>query len=54
MKMPIAISYGDANEKEPNLIGTVGENDGEESVEIITSSGEDLILNYSIIRCLAS
>lgn len=48
----VKFSYGDANEKEPNLTGTVGENDGEESIEIITSSGEDLVLNYSIIRSL--
>lgn len=48
----VKFSYGDENEKEPNLTGIVGENDGEEAVEIITSSGEDLVLNYSIIRSL--
>lgn len=48
----VKFSYGDASEKEPNLIGTVGENDGEESVEIVSAGGEDLILNYSIVRSL--
>lgn len=48
----IQFSYGDANEREPNLTGTVGENDTETSIEIITSGGESLILNYSIVRSL--
>lgn len=48
----VQFSYGDENEKEPNLTGTIGENDGAEAIEIMTSDGESLVLNYSIIRSL--
>lgn len=48
----VRFSYGDESEREPNCTGRVGENDGEESLEILTSDGRDLVLTYSIIRSL--
>ena len=48
----VRFSHGGEENKEPDTSGTVGENDGEESVEIITDSGKELILSYSIIRSL--
>ena len=37
----VRFSYGDEEKREPDTSGTVGENDGEEAVEIITSGGQD-------------
>lgn len=48
----VRFSHGDEENREPNISGTIGENDGEESVEIITSAGKEMVLNYSIIRSL--
>ena len=48
----IYFSYGEKEKREPDTSGTVGENDGVESIEIITSVGKEMILNYSIIRSL--
>lgn len=48
----VKFSYGSEDNREPNLIGTVIENDNEENVEIKLSSGEEIVLNYSIIRSL--
>ena len=48
----IRFSYGDEQDREPTISGTVGENDGEESLEIITAGGKELVLNYAIIRSL--
>lgn len=48
----VKFSYGSEDQREPNLSGTVTENDREENVEIITASGEDLVLNYTLIRSL--
>ena len=45
-------SHGDEDNKEPNITGTVGENDGEEGIEIITSAGKELALDYSLIRSM--
>ena len=48
----VRFSHGDEDNKEPCISGTVGENDGEESIEIIMSNGKEQILSYSIIRSL--
>lgn len=48
----VRFSYGSEDNREPNLAGVVVENDNEENVEIMLSSGEELVLNYSIIRSL--
>lgn len=48
----VKFSYGSEDNREPNLTGTVIENDNEENVEIKLSSGEEIVLNYSIIRSL--
>ena len=48
----IHFSYGEENQREPNLFGTVVENDNEVSIAIKTSSGDELILNYALIRSL--
>lgn len=48
----VKFSYGSEDQKEPNLIGTVVENDNEDNVEIKTASGEELVLSYSLIRSL--
>ena len=41
------IDMGDEDNKEPNISGTVGENDGEEGIEIITSGGKELALEMA-------
>ncbi len=46
----VKFSYGSENQREPNLSGTVVENDAEENLEIKTASGEELVLNYGLIR----
>ncbi len=48
----VEFSYGSEDNREPNLIGTIVENDKEENLEIKLSSGEETVLNYSIIRSL--
>ena len=48
----VQFSYGSEDQREPNLSGTVIENDNEENVEIKTVTGEELVLNYSLIRSL--
>ena len=48
----VRFSYGGEENREPNLSGTVGENDGAESIEMLTAGGEELLLSYSIIRSL--
>ena len=48
----VRFSHGSEENREPNLTGTVGENDGESSIEIIPSNGKEMILSYSIIRSL--
>ena len=48
----VRFSYGTAEQREPVLSGTVTENDNEENVEIKTASGEELVLNYSLIQSL--
>lgn len=48
----VRFSYGSEDNKEPNLTGVVIENDNEENVEIKISSGEEIVLNYSIFRSL--
>ena len=48
----VRFSHGDEDNKEPNISGTVGENDGEEGIEIITSGGKELALEYSLIRSM--
>lgn len=48
----VKFSYGSDDQREPNLSGTVVENDCEENVEIKTASGEDLVLNYALVRSL--
>lgn len=48
----VKFSYGAEDQKEPNLVGTVVENDNEENVEIKTASGEELVLSYSLIQSL--
>lgn len=48
----VRFSYGSEDNREPNLTGVVIENDNEENVEIKLSSGEEIVLNYSIIRSL--
>ena len=48
----VKFSYGSEDQREPNLSGTVVENDCGENVEIKTASGEDLVLNYALIRSL--
>ena len=48
----VRFSHGDEENREPDLSGTVGENDGEEGIEIITANGKELLLSYSIIRSL--
>lgn len=48
----VKFSYGSEDNREPNLIGTIIENDNEENIEIKLSSGEEIVLNYSIIRSL--
>ena len=48
----VRFSYGAADHQEPDQTGTVIENDQEENVEIRLSSGEEIVLNYTIIRSL--
>ena len=48
----ILYSYGDPENRTPNLQGEVTENDQEESLEIRSKSGEETILSYSTIRSL--
>lgn len=48
----VRFSHGDEDNREPNISGTVGENDCAEWIEIVTSAGKELVLNYSIIRSL--
>lgn len=48
----VRLSYGSEEHKEPDLVGTVGENDGEENIEIKTESGKEIILSYSIVRSI--
>lgn len=48
----VRFSYGAEENREPNMTGVVLENDNEENVEVKLSSGEELVLNYSIIRSL--
>lgn len=48
----VRFSHGDEDNKEPNITGTVGENDGEAGIEIITSGGKELALDYSLIRSM--
>ncbi|MBR4961214.1 MAG: hypothetical protein IKY52_09985, partial [Clostridia bacterium] len=48
----VKFSYGAEDNREPDLTGTVVENDNEENVEIRISSGEEIVLNYSIIHSL--
>lgn len=48
----VKFSYGSEDQKEPDLVGTVVENDNEDNVEIKTASGEELVLSYSLIRSL--
>lgn len=48
----VRFSYGDEDQKEPDTSGTVGENDGEEGIEIVTSGGKELLLSYEIVRSM--
>lgn len=48
----IVFSYGSEEQREPNINGVVVENDNEENLEIKTAAGEELVLNYSLIRSL--
>lgn len=48
----VKFSYGSEENKEPTLTGTVGENDGESALEIMTAAGEELVLDYNIVRSL--
>lgn len=48
----VQFSYGSEDHREPEISGVVSENDNEENIEIRTSAGKELILNYSLIRSL--
>lgn len=48
----IRFSYGPEENREPNLIGSVLENDNAENIEVKLQSGQELILNYSAFRSL--
>lgn len=48
----ICFSYGADTNREPNCNGTVIENDHEEGVAILTDSGEELALEYPLIRSI--
>ena len=48
----VKFSYGTEDQREPNLNGTVLENDNEENIEIKTVSGEEMVLNYALIQSL--
>ena len=48
----VKFSYGTEDQREPNVLGTVLENDNEENVEIKTATGEEIVLNYALIHSL--
>lgn len=54
MKLPIGASveltYDEGNVSNQKLIGVVSDNDCEESLEIRTQDGDELIINYSLVR----
>ena len=54
MKLPIGASveltYDEGDVKNQKLIGVVSDNDGEESLEIRTREGDELIIDYSLVR----
>ena len=54
MKLPIGASveltYDEGDVKNQKLIGVVSDNDGEESLEIRTQEGDELIIDYSLVR----
>ena len=48
----VRFSHGPETNREPELTGTVTENDGEENIAIQVKGGQELILHYSLIRSL--
>ena len=54
MKLPIGTSveltYDEGDVSNQKIVGVVTDNDGEENLEIRMDSGEELIVNYSLVR----
>lgn len=48
----VSFSYGDESNRIPDTKGIVTDNDNEESIELKTEKGEELLLSYEIIRSL--
>lgn len=48
----VSFSYGDEGNRIPDTKGIVTDNDNEESLELKTEKGDELILSYDIIRSL--
>lgn len=48
----VQFSYGSEDNREPVISGVVSENDNEENLEIKTSDGKELVLNYTLIHSL--
>lgn len=54
IKLPIGtaveLTYDEGNVSNQKIIGVVTDNDGEENLEIRLENGEELIVNYSLVR----
>ena len=48
----VRFSYGDEENKTPNISGTVSENDGMEGIEIVPSGEKALAVEYYLVRSL--